>query len=40
MKALGAALIAVIVLYAADTEYNDGRYTQIIVQAASSIISR
>jgi hypothetical protein len=40
MKLIGAAVIAVIVLYAVDTQYNDGRYTQVVAQAVGSVISR
>jgi len=39
MRALGAALVAVSVLYAVDTEYNDGRYTAVIKQAMSNLAS-
>ena len=41
MKVLAAALIAVGgVLYAVDSEYNDGRYTKVIRQAATSLLPR
>jgi hypothetical protein len=40
MKAIAAALVAALVLYALDTEYNDGRYTQVVAQAVSSVVSR
>jgi hypothetical protein len=35
-----AALVAVGVLYVADREYNDGRYTAVIRQAATSLLTR
>ncbi|HWZ37926.1 MAG TPA: hypothetical protein VNY08_06460 [Bradyrhizobium sp.] len=40
MKAIAAALIAAAVLYVVDSQYNDGRYTQVLEQAATSVISR
>lgn len=40
MRFIGAAVIATIVLYAIDSQYNDGRYTQVVAQAVSSVISR
>jgi hypothetical protein len=40
MKAIAAALIAAVILYAVDTQYNDGRYTQVLAQAMTSVISR
>jgi hypothetical protein len=36
MKGLIAALIAGAILYAVDSEYNDGRYSGVIKQAAIS----
>ena len=39
MKAIAAALIAAVILYAVDTQYNDGRYTQVLAQAMTSVIS-
>ena len=40
MKAFIAALIAVAILHAVDSEYNDGRYTRVVKQAATSLIGR
>jgi len=40
MKALIAALIAGTILYFVDSEYNDGRYTQVVKQAATSLVAR
>jgi hypothetical protein len=40
MKAIAAALIAAAILYVVDSYYNDGRYTQILAQAMTSVISR
>ena len=40
MKAFIAALIAGAILYTVDIEYNDGRYTQVVKQAATSLIVR
>ena len=40
MKAIAAALVAALVFYAVDTEYNDGRYIQVVAQAAKSTIWR
>ena len=40
MKAFAAALFAAVILYAVDTEYNDGRYTQIVPQAVRGVVSR
>ena len=37
MKAFVATLIAVGVLYAVDKVYNDGRYTDVIQRAISSV---
>jgi len=38
MKALTAALIALAILYVVDSEYNDGRYTQVLQQAVTSLL--
>jgi hypothetical protein len=38
MRALAAALIAVAILYVVDSEYNDGRYTQVLQQATTSLL--
>ncbi|WP_283807274.1 hypothetical protein [Bradyrhizobium sp. Tv2a-2] len=38
MKAFTAALIAVAILYLADSQYNDGRYTQVLQQAVTSLL--
>ncbi len=38
MKVFLAALVAVAVLYVVDADYNDGRYTQIIRQAATNLL--
>jgi hypothetical protein len=40
MKTIAAALVAAVVLYAIDSQYNDGRYTQVLTQAVNSVISR
>jgi hypothetical protein len=40
MKAFTAALIAVGILYVVDYQYNDGRYTGVIRQAATSLLPR
>ena len=40
MKAIAAAFVAAVVLYAVDSQYNDGRYTQVLAQAMTSVISR
>jgi hypothetical protein len=40
MKALAAALIAAVILYAFDTECNDGRYARVVAQAVSTVVSR
>lgn len=40
MKAFASALIGVAVLYIADYQYNDARYTQVIHQAMTSLLSR
>lgn len=40
MKAFAAALIAAGILYTIDTEYNDARYSRIVANAVSSVISR
>lgn len=39
MKAFASTLIAAAVLYLADYQYNDGRYTQVIHQAMTSMFS-
>jgi hypothetical protein len=38
MKAFAAVLVAVAVLYAIDSEYNDARYTQVVASAVSKVI--
>jgi hypothetical protein len=38
MKAFGAALIAIGILYVVDFEYNDGRYAAVIQQAVTSVL--
>jgi rhamnogalacturonyl hydrolase YesR len=38
MKAVGAALIAAAILYVVDSRYNDGRYTQVLQQAVTSLL--
>jgi hypothetical protein len=38
MKGFIAALIAVVILYAVDTEYNEGRYSSVMKQAAISLV--
>jgi hypothetical protein len=39
MKVFAAALIAAVILYAADSAYNDARYTEVVADAVSSVIS-
>jgi hypothetical protein len=38
MKAFTAALIAVAILYLGGSQYNDGRYTQVLQQAVTSLL--
>ena len=38
MKVIAAALIAAVILYVADSQYNDGRYARVLQQAASSLL--
>jgi rhamnogalacturonyl hydrolase YesR len=38
MKAFCAALIAAAILYVVDLRYNDGRYTQVLQQAVTSLL--
>lgn len=40
MRAFASALIAAAVLYIADYQYNDGRYTQVIHQAMTGMFPR
>jgi hypothetical protein len=40
MKAFAAVIVAVAVLCAIDTEYNDARYTQVVANAVSRVIPR
>ena len=40
MKTILAGLVAALVLYAVDPQYNDGRYSQVVATAAKSVISR
>ena len=40
MKAFGAALVAIAILYVFDSQYNDGRYTQVLQQAVTSLLPR
>jgi hypothetical protein len=40
MKAFAAAIIAAVILYAIDSEYNDARYTRVVAQTVSSVIPR
>jgi hypothetical protein len=40
MKTLGAALIAMAILYVVDSQYNGGRYAEVIGQAITSIAFR
>ena len=40
MKAFASALIAAGILYALDAQYNDARYTRVVANAVSSVISR
>ena len=40
MKTIAAALIAAAILYVVDSYYNDGRFTQVVEQAVTSVISR
>jgi hypothetical protein len=39
MKAFVAALVTVAVLCVVDSEYNDGRYTQVIKRAVTSLVT-
>jgi len=36
MKAFAAALIAAVILYAVDAEYNDARYARVVANAVSN----
>ena len=38
MKGLIAALVAGAILYVVDSQYNDGRYTQVLLQAVTSLL--
>jgi hypothetical protein len=38
MKTLAAALIAAAILIVVDDHYNDGRYTQVLQQAVTSLL--
>jgi hypothetical protein len=40
MKAFGAALIALAMLYVIDSEYNNARYTQVVANAVGRAIPR
>jgi hypothetical protein len=40
MKGLVAAAIAALLLYTIDFEFNDGRYSQVVKQAAKAVIWR
>jgi hypothetical protein len=40
MKAFGAFCIAVAVLWVADDRFAGGRYTEVVVKAARSIVGR
>ncbi len=40
MKAIVAAVIAALLLYAIDTEYNNGRYSQVVRKAAQNVAWR
>jgi hypothetical protein len=40
MKAFIAALVAVAIPYVVDAQYNDGRYTEVVELAATSLIGR
>jgi len=40
MKAFGAALIALAMLYVIDSEYNNARYTQVVANAVGRVIPR
>ena len=40
MKGFIAALIAGAILYAVDIEYNDGHYSRVVKQAATSLLGR
>jgi hypothetical protein len=37
VKAFGAALVAIAILYVFDSQYNDGRYTQVLQQAVTKL---
>jgi len=38
MKAFTAGLFAVVILYAVDSQYNDGRYAHVIEHAVTSLV--
>ncbi|WP_024518890.1 hypothetical protein [Bradyrhizobium sp. Tv2a-2] len=38
VKGLIAALVAGAILYVVDSQYNDGRYTQVLHQAVTSLL--
>lgn len=38
MKAFAAALVALGILYGVDSEYNDGRYAQILQQTVTNLL--
>lgn len=38
MKFIAATLVAVGILYAVDSHYNDGRYSQVIQQTVTSLL--
>jgi hypothetical protein len=40
MKTITAALFAATVVYVVDSQYNDGRYTQVVEQVVIGVISR
>ncbi len=39
MKAIAAAFVAAVVLYAVDSQYNDGRYAQVLARISHTIFA-
>jgi hypothetical protein len=40
MKGIGAAVVAIAVLWMADIELNGGRYSEVIVRAVTTLLGR
>jgi hypothetical protein len=38
VKVIAAALVALGILYAVDSQYNDGRYAQVIQQTVTNLL--